>query len=47
MVWLLWAFLITVFPRDIIKCEYDQITKLGIDIKYNTNVGTDISLKTA
>jgi formate dehydrogenase beta subunit len=32
-------------PRDIIKSEYDQIKKLGVEIKYNTNVGTDISLK--
>ena len=32
-------------PRDIIKGEYEQITKLGVAIKYNTNVGTDISLK--
>ena len=32
-------------PRDIIKGEYEQITKLGVTIKYNTNVGTDISLK--
>ena len=32
-------------PRDIIKGEYEQITNLGVTIKYNTNVGTDISLK--
>ncbi len=32
-------------PRDIIKTEYEQVTKLGVEIKYNTNVGTDISLK--
>ena len=34
-------------PRDIIKGEYEQITNLGVTIKYNTKVGTDIKLEPA
>ena len=31
-------------PREIIKYEYEQIQKLGVKLKFNSNIGTDIGI---
>jgi len=31
-------------PRDILRYEADMVKRLGVEVRYNTQVGKDISL---